>query len=145
MKKLIIGLFLFAFTNSIYALSYSVATKAARMNAISTQIGGGGYLTIYSGIQPATCGTATTALAIFTLGSPFAPTTSTNVIYPNLPANATVIANGTASWFRITTSGGTCVVDGTVATSGADMNLPMLSFSTGLVLVMPTFSMTSGN
>ena len=146
MKRIIAVILLFALINNAAgALGFSTAVKAAQMNALAAVAGNAATLTIYSGIQPVTCGAATTALAVFVLGSPFAPTTSTNILYPNLPANATAIASGTASWYRIATSGGSCVVDGTIGTSGSDMNLPLLSINAGLIIVLSTFAMTGGN
>ena len=54
--------------------------------------------------------------------------------------NGTAVASGTAQYFRITQSNGTTVVmDGSVGTSGADMNLNTTTVSSG-----QTVSITAG-
>ncbi len=109
-------------------LNYSQALDKAQLDAITTAVGNAGTLEVRDGTQPA--GPATTAtgtlLATFTLGSPFAAgaTTATpSVLSPTLPSNVNGSASGTPTWFRIKTSGGSAVVDGSAATSGADLNL----------------------
>lgn len=130
---------------SSYALGYSTATKAAIVNAIAGQVGNTGVLVFYSGTQPATCGTETTRLVTFTLRSPFAPTTSTATLNITVPAVATVTTAGTATWFRVSTNTGTCVFDGTLGISGADINLVSTTFFAGLSVGLSSWSITSGN
>ena len=132
------------------ALGYSLSLRKAKADAITTAVGNAGILTIYSGTQPATGGAATTALVSFTLGTPFAPAATgtlggTVSISPTLPSAATAGATGTATWFRITTSGGTQVADGTVGTSGADLNLATTSITSGLSVQITSWTMAVGN
>jgi hypothetical protein len=126
-------------------MGYSVATRNAQLNAITTAVGNAGTLTIYCGTQPATGGTATTVAATFTMGSPFAPGASSAVLTPTLPSAATAVATCTATWFRIATSGATQIIDGTVGTSGADLNLTTTSITTGLSISITSFTITRGN
>ena len=95
-------------------LSFSTTLRNARADAITSAVGNAGKLRIYDGTKPAAGGTATTLLAEFTLGTPFDAAASSGGLTPNLPADATASATGTATWFRIVTSGGTFVIDGTV-------------------------------
>lgn len=126
-------------------MGYSVTTRNAQLNAITTAVGNAGTLTIYCGTQPATGGTATTVAVTFTMGSPFAPSASAAVLSPTLPSAATATGTCTATWFRIATSGGTQVIDGTVGTSGADLNLTTTSITSGLSVSITSFTITRGN
>lgn len=110
-------------------LNYSTALRNAKLDAITTAVGNAGTLKIYDNgaAQPAGPGTAvpggSTVLATFTLGTPFAASASGGVLSPTLPSNVNGAATGTQAWFRVATSGGTAVVDGSAGTSGADLNL----------------------
>lgn len=124
---------------------YSTTLRNAQLDAITTAVGNAGKLQIYDGTRPATGGAATTKLAEFTLGSPFAAGAAAGVLSPTLPSNTTGLAAGTATWFRITTSGGTFVIDGSVSTAGADCNLNTTTISVGATLSVTSFSITRGN
>lgn len=124
---------------------YVTSLRNAQLDAITTAVGSAGKLQIYDGTRPATGGTATTKLAEFTLGSPFAAAASSASLSPTLPSNVTGLAAGTATWFRITTSGGTAVIDGSVGTSGADLNLNTTTISVGVTVSVTSFSIARGN
>lgn len=124
---------------------YSTTLRNAQLDAITTAVGNAGKLQIYDGTRPATGGTATTKLAEFTLGSPFAAAASSATLSPTLPSNVTGLAAGTATWFRITTSGGTAVIDGSVGTSGADLNLNTTTISVGVTVSITGFTINRGN
>ena len=64
-----------------------------------------------------------------------------NAITQDSSANAT----GTATWFRLTTSGGTAVVDGNVGTSGSDLNLTTTSIVATQPVSCSSFTITEGN
>ena len=60
--------------------------------------------------------------------------------------DASADATGTATFFRIYKSNGTSeVLQGTVGTSGADMNFNSVSFSTGLTVSVSSFTITEAN
>ena len=124
---------------------YSTTLRNSQLDAITTAVGNAGKLAIYDGTRPATGGTATTKLAEFTLGSPFSGAASAGALSPTLPSNTTGLAAGTATWFRITTSGGTFVIDGSVGTSGADLNLNTTTISVGVTVAITSFSISRGN
>ena len=124
---------------------YSTAARNAQLDAITTQVSNAGKCAIYDGTRPATGGAATTKLAEFTMGTPFAAGAAAGVLSPTLPSNTTGLAAGTATWFRITTSGGTQVIDGSAGTSGTDMILNTTTISIGLTVSMSAFTITRGN
>jgi hypothetical protein len=124
---------------------YNVTLRNAQLDAITTFAGNAATLKIYCGTQPATGGTATTLAATFTLGSPFAPAASSAVLSPTLPSSTTGVATCTATWFRVSTSGSTQVIDGTVGTSGADLNLSTTSIVSAVTVTLSSWTITRGN
>ena len=124
---------------------YSEATRNAQLNAITTAVGNAGKLRIYDGTRPATGGAATTLLAEFTLGSPFAPGAAAAVLSPTLPASTTGVAASTATWFRVVTSGGTQVIDGSAGTAATDLILTTATISIGLTIDVTSWTITRGN
>lgn len=117
------------------ALQYSTEARNARADAgIRDIVGSAGKLRIYTGSAPANCAAAATGtlLSEHTLGSPFAPGASAGVQSPTLPSNVNAAASGTAGYARIYKSDGTtCVVQLSVGTSGADVNLNTLTIASG--------------
>lgn len=125
---------------------YAAALRNAQLDAITTFAGAGAKLRIYNGTRPATGGAATTLLAEFTLGSPFASAASGGVLSPDLPADTTGASAGTATWFRIVKADGTTqVIDGSAGTSGTDLVLNTASISVGVAVSVTAFSITRGN
>ena len=127
--------------------SYSTTLRNAKLDANSTIIGNAGLLQIWSGVRPAFGGAAGTKLAEFTLASPFAPSSAGGVESPTLPAGTTGLAAGTATWYRVTTSGGTAEMDGDAGASGSgkSMILSTTTVSVGLALSVTSWSITGGN
>ena len=126
---------------------YAVATRNAQLDAITSAVSNAGTLKIYDGARPATGGAATTLLATFTLGSPFAPGASLGVLSPTLPSSTTGVGASTATWFRVATSGGTQVIDGAVSAGGGggDMILNTTTISVGLTVSVSSWTITRGN
>lgn len=128
------------------ALAYSVAIRNAMLDAITTAVGGSGLLRIYDGTRPATGGAATTLLAELTLNATFAPGAASGVLTLNaITQDSSANATGTATWFRLTTSGGTACVDGNVGTSGSDLNLSTTSIVATQPVSVTSFVITEGN
>ena len=109
-------------------MKISNATAIAACNAIVDLLDGG-TLRIYDGTQPADPDTAVSTqniLSEHTLGTPaFGAASDGN---PGGEATANAIADdtsanntGTATWFRISLSGGAAAIDGTAGTSGTDL------------------------
>lgn len=126
-------------------LGYSTTLRNAQLDAITTAAGASAKLTIYNGTRPATGGTATTQLAQLTCNATFAPSSSGGVLTLNSISSVAASATGTATWFRITTSGGTFVMDGDVSTSGSDLNLNSTSITSGGTVSVTSATITCGN
>ena len=118
-------------------LKYSNGTRNAQQVGLITYAGSGALINIYSGSQPANANTAIsgqTLLVTLTVTGSFG-TDSNGTITLSAVTNGTAVATGTASFFRITQSDGTTVVmDGSVATSDADLVLNNTSIATGQVV-----------
>ena len=129
-------------------LKYAVAAKNARLNILTTQIGTSGLLAIYTGTQPTNPDTAlsgNTLLASLALSSTFAPAASSGVLTANSITSATAGNTGTATWATLTTSGGTRIVDMSVGTSGADLNLSTTSIVSGATVAVSSLTITAGD
>lgn len=131
-------------------LNYPVALRNTRLNDITTRAGASALLRIYDGTQAADADTAIGAqvlLAELTCNATFAPAASGGVLTLNaITADSSANATGTATWFRIVTSGGaTIVCDGTVGTSGADLNLTTTSIVSGAAVSVTSFTITEAN
>jgi hypothetical protein len=129
------------------AIAYSTAIRNARMDAITTAAGASALLRIYDGTRPATGGTATTLLAELTCNATFAPAASGGVLTLNsITQDSSANATGTATWFRIVKSDGTThVLDGSVGTSGSDLNLTTTSIVATQPVSVSSFVLTEGN
>jgi hypothetical protein len=121
----------------------AVNTKADALAALLN----GGKLRIYDGTQPATADTGITTqvlLAELTFGSPafgaaVAGVAAANAITQDADADAT----GTATWFRALKSDGTtAVLDGSVGTSGADLNLNSVAIQIHAAVSVSSFTLT---
>lgn len=129
------------------ALQFSTACLNGRANAITTAVGNGGFLEIFTGAAPASCGTATsgTKLCSLPLGTPFAAGAGGGAISPTLPTTQNALASGTAGYWRIFQSDdATCVLQGSVGTSGADLNLNTLALVSGGPVQITAFTITEG-
>lgn len=132
-------------------IKYSTALQQARMADLVSNIGSAGLLKIYDGTQPASPDTAVGAqvlLSTHTCGSPFGPASSSahpSVLTANAIGSATAGNTSTATWFRITTSGATAVVDGSVGTSSADLILNSTSITSGQTVSITSLTVTSFN
>jgi hypothetical protein len=123
-------------------LKYSNGTRDAQQQGLITYAGSGSIIRLYDGTQPTNANTAIstqTLLVSLTIAGGFG-TDSNGTITLGAVTSGTAVASGTASFFRIVKSDGTTVVmDGSVGTSGADMNL-----NTTTVASSQTVSITAG-
>jgi len=129
------------------ALAYSTTIRNAMLDAITTAAGNAALLRIYDGSRPATGGAATTLLAELTCGTPFATSASGGVLtLGSITQDSSANATGTATWFRIVKSDGTThVLDGSVGTSGSDLNLTTTSITSTQPVSVTSFTITEGN
>ena len=107
-------------------LKYSNGTRHAQNEGLITYAGSGAIINIYQGTAPANANTAIstqTLLVSCVLAGAFGTDTNGTLTLGTVN-NGTAVATGTAGFFRIFKSDGTTVVmDGSVGTSGADLNL----------------------
>ena len=128
------------------ALGFVTTLRNSRLDQITSAVGSSGLLRIYDGTRPATGGTATTLLAELTCNATFAPSASGGVLTLNaITQDSSANATGTATWFRLATSGGTAQVDGNVGTSGSDLNLTTTSIVSGQPVSVSSATITEGN
>lgn len=124
-------------------LSASLANTLA--DAVDSALGNAGTIKIYTGSQPATADTAAsgTLLATFTLGSPgFGAASSGTITLSGAPLTVAAAATGTAGWFRMATSGGSTILDGSVGTSGNQINLNTTSITSGVNVTITSGTIT---
>jgi hypothetical protein len=124
----------------------SNAAANASADATTTLLNNG-YLRIYDGAQPATADTALGAQVLLAelrfnataFGAAAAGIATANALTADSSANAT----GTAAWFRALKSDGSSVVfDGSVGTSGADLNLNSVAIQSGAAVSVSAFTYT---
>lgn len=128
-------------------IAYSITERNARLTQILNTIDGGsgdGKLIIYDGTRPATGGTATTALATFTLPKP-SGAVATGVLTFNSITGVSITTTGTATWARFTDSAGTFAADVNVGTTGSDINFNSVAFSAGATATITSGTITEGN
>lgn len=128
-------------------IKIATTTRNAMTDAITSAIGASGLLKIYSGAQPAGPGTAITTqtlLAQLALSATAAPASANGVLtFDTITSDSSADASGTATWFRITTSGGTGVLDGSVGTSGCDLNLNTTAIVAGGSVAVTSLTITA--
>ena len=120
-------------------LQISDAAANAAVNAL-VALANGGSIKIYtarSPPMPTTAITSQTLLATFILATAFGNAVA-GVATANAISSAAAVASGTATWFRVFKSDGTSVVfDGTVGTSGCDLNMNSNVISSGATVAIP--------
>jgi len=130
------------------ALQYSTTHRTNAMSDLVTALGTTGYLLLYTGSPPANAGTADGGTLLASLPLNATPgsaasgvltlngTATATAASSGNPITAAASATGTAGHFRLCTSsaGTTCIVQGTVGTSGADLNLSSVSLSSGVTV-----------
>jgi hypothetical protein len=124
----------------------SNAAASAGADAILALLNNG-FLDIYDGTQPSTADTAVstqTKLARLTFGATAFATASNGAASANaITSDSSADATGTASWFRALKSDGTTVVyDGSVGTSGCNLNLNSTAIQASAAVSVSSLSFT---
>jgi hypothetical protein len=127
-------------------LKLSETTVNAEADAHSVLLNNG-YLRIYDGTQPTDADTALGAqvlLAELRFGATAFAAASGGITNANtITADSSANATGTATWYRTYKSDGTTSVsDGSVGTSGANLNLNSVSIVIGAVVAVSAFVFT---
>lgn len=126
----------------------AVASRNLGLNA-GFDVLNAGFLRIYDGTQPTNADTALGAQVLLAelplnataFAAASAGAKAANAITSDASANAT----GTATWFSLVKSGGTrgdAVLDGSVGTSGANLNLNSVAISSGAAVAVTSLSIT---
>lgn len=131
-------------------LKVSSTAVNAQADALSDLLDNG-YLRIYDGTQPANANTAITTqvlLAELRFNATAAPAASGGVLTMNsITQDSSADNTGTATWFRaLKSDGSTVVFDGSVGTSGCDLNLGSTSITSGasVAVTSMTFTVSAG-
>lgn len=125
-------------------------TTAVRRNAMIDNFctaANGGFLDIYSGTQPTDADTAlagNTLLASLPLNATAAAAASAgSATFNSITSDTSADATGTATFFRMFASNHTTALqDGTVSTSGAQLNLNTVSIVAGATVAVTSFTET---
>ncbi|MEI8370994.1 MAG: hypothetical protein WCJ31_21420 [Planctomycetia bacterium] len=134
-------------------LGMNSTLRSARMTAVLTDLdknASAGKIEFYSGTRPATGAGigAAVLLGTCTLSKPCG-TVTTGVLTFSAITNGTGTAGadgGTVStWCRFTDGAGVFVLDGSVGTSGADVNLNSTTIATGQTITVTGGTLTEGN
>ena len=131
------------------ALKITNATADTMLTALATSLNSG-FVRIYSGTEPATADTAlagNTLLAQLSFGTTaFATATASGadrIITANaITQDSSADADGTATFFRALTTGAVTVYQGTVGTSGQQLNLTATNIVAGGVVSVSSLSIT---
>lgn len=129
-------------------LKYAVALKNAKLGAITTQIGTSGLMRWYSGTQPTNPDTAlssNTMLASLALSSSSGSATSGVYTFAAITSESSADNTGTATFGSFLTSAAVRIIDYSIGTSGADLNLNTTSIVAGAQASCSAYTITSGN
>jgi len=86
-------------------------------NLLNTALGSGATLDFFDGVMPGTCeaGDAGTLLASLALDNPVWVYTSGNLFQATIPSSSTIITSGTATYWRMKSSGTVTFAQGEVS------------------------------
>ena len=128
-------------------MAHNVTLAALTTNAIADAVAAlcdGGTVKLYTGTQPATADTATaeTLLATCTFANPAFGSAVAGVATAHvITQDASADASGTAAWFRVLSSAGAAVMDGSCGV-GAAFDLQVVSATVTAGAPFPIDSMT---
>jgi hypothetical protein len=129
------------------ATTISTAAADAMSTALNTYIGSGGKLRIYDGTPPANANASLSSnntLATFTLDTSAFSSSGGVLTLDTSPAlTVAASASGTATFFRIMKSDATTVaLQGSVGTSGQQLNLNTTSITSGVNVTVTSGTVT---
>jgi hypothetical protein len=135
---------------------YTTTHRTNAMSDLVTAIGATGYLMIFTGTVPASVATVDSGTELVAMPLAATPgTASAGVLTFNAITATAAVATGTAAHFLICTtssvancvavSSTTRVIQGTVGTSGSDLNFAGgVSFTSGETISVSSFTITAG-
>ena len=127
------------------AIQYSTAHRTNAMAQLNTDIGTNAQIILYDGAVPANVAAPATGtlLVQFAGNAGGFGVAAAAVLTASAVASVTASNTGTPSYFRINTSGGTGVVQGTVGTIGTDMILTAASVTAGQTCNFTSLTVTA--
>lgn len=131
-------------------VSLTTAVRNARLDAIVTFAGASPIVRIYDGTPPASANAALSSnntLATLPCSATLAPAASGGVLTLSaITSDSSADASGTATFYRWLKSDATTVIkQGSVGTSGADLNLNTVSVVIGGPVAVTSWTVTDGN
>lgn len=131
------------------ALKIKGTVKDAMLDAFETSIGTSAILKIRTGAAPASIDDADSGTVLATLNLPsdwMAAASGGSKAKTGTWEDTSADATGTAAHFRLYKSDGTTQqMQGSVGTSGEDLNLDNTSINSGQSVSITTFTLTAGN
>jgi hypothetical protein len=130
------------------AHQYSVSVRDARNEAIETIIGASAKLYLYSGAEPANCGSSDPSglLATLTLPADWMSPSSGGVKAKNGVWSGVGSAAGVAASYRIKDGAGTtCHIQGSVGIGSGDLQLDNTNIAIGQTITVNTYQITDAN
>lgn len=126
------------------AIQYSTTYRTSAMSNLNTTIGTNAQIIIYSGSAPANVGTAPTGtlLVQFAGNATSFGSAASGALTANAVASVLASASGTAGYFRINTSGGTAVLQGTCGASGSGADMILTNTNIAINQTIQFTSMT---
>lgn len=129
------------------ATQYSVASRTTQMSQLNTTIGVNAQIMIFSGTAPANVGTAATGtlLVQFAGNATAFGAAASAVLTAGAVAGVNAAAAGTAGYYRINTSAGTAVTQGTITGTGGggDMILTNTNIASGQACNFTSLTITA--
>ncbi len=130
------------------ALKYRATLRSAQALAIETALGASPILRIKSGSPPATPEDTPTGVVLAEMTLPADAFSENGAGVLSMLGSWTTnaaLAGGTAAHVSLDTSADSPVIVGTVAQSGADMDIDNTSIAVGQEVTVNTFAITGGN
>ena len=127
---------------------FSLATRNAWLDRITTDCGTSAIFNIYAGVQPADVSAAVTAANViiaalaFPATNAFAAAAAGSMTANTITSDSSAVG-GTAVWFSVTKNTGTRVLDGSVGTATTDLVLNSATITTGATVSISAFTVTS--
>lgn len=123
----------------------STTAKAAMLNALVTAAGASATIKLYTGSAPANVNTAATGtlLATLTCGSVIGTVSGATLTLASI-TGVNAVASGAWGYARLSTSGGTALMDLDVGTSGTSIIMTQAYASSGVGLTVSSGTITMG-
>lgn len=128
------------------ALQFDSTTRNSWLTTLNTNLGTSAQIKIYTGSPPASVASAVTGTLLSTLtgNSGGWGTVSAGVLTAQaITQDSDAAATGTAGYFRLNDSGGGAHAQGTVGTSGADLNFNTVSINASDVVQISSWTITA--